>query len=152
MGEGWGDWYALNHAHKSGLETTRAVVGAYATGNETRGIRNYDYNKNPTTFGDMGYDLTGPEVHADGEIWTATLWDLRKALVAKHGAGQGLRGRRPAGDRRRCRCRRRTRRSSTCATAILTADLDRYHGDNTDTIWTVFAKRGAGASAVSRHR
>src|SRR6185503_3427065 len=25
----------------------------------------------------------------DGEIWTATLWDLRKALVARYGATQG---------------------------------------------------------------
>jgi hypothetical protein len=33
---------------------------------------------------------------------------------------------------------------------ILAADLDRYHGDDTDLIWSVFAKRGAGASAVSR--
>jgi hypothetical protein len=33
--------------------------------------------------------------------------------------------------------------------AILAADADRYHGDNTDTIWTVFATRGAGASASS---
>ena len=65
MGEGWGDWYALNHAQVTGLEPTRAVVGAYATGNEKRGIRNYDFNVNPNTFGDMGYDLTGPEVHAD---------------------------------------------------------------------------------------
>ena len=89
MGEGWGDWYALNHAFRTGLETTRAVVGAYATGNDLRGIRNYDYNKNPNTFGDIGYDLTGPEVHADGEIWTATLWDLNKALVAKYGLAKG---------------------------------------------------------------
>ena len=32
---------------------------------------------------------------------------------------------------------------------ILAADVDRNHGDNTDLIWTVFAKRGAGASAAS---
>lgn len=148
MGEGWGDWYALNHAHKTGLETTRAVVGAYATGNEVRGIRNYDYNKNPNTFGDMGYDLTGPEVHADGEIWTATLWDLHKALVAKHGLAKG--GEVAA----------RLVTDGMPLTApdpsfldardgILTADLDRYHGENTELIWSVFAKRGAGATAVS---
>ena len=148
MGEGWGDWYALNHAHKTGLETTRAVVGAYATGNEVRGIRNYDYNKNPNTFGDMGYDLTGPEVHADGEIWTATLWDLHKALVAKHGLAKG--GEVAA----------RLVTDGMPLTApdpsfldardgILAADLDRYHGENTELIWSVFAKRGAGATAVS---
>ena len=154
MGEGWGDWYALNHAHKTGLETTRAVVGAYATGNEVRGIRNYDYNKNPNTFGDMGYDLTGPEVHADGEIWTATLWDLHKALVAKHGLAKG--GEVAA----------RLVTDGMPLTApdpsfldardgILTADLDRYHGENTELIWSVFAKRARGDGRLEhgrRHR
>jgi extracellular elastinolytic metalloproteinase len=148
MGEGWGDWYAMNHAQASGLEPTRAVVGAYATGNEVRGIRNYDYNENPTTFGDIGYDLTGPEVHADGEIWTATLWDLHKALVARYGLAKGadvaaqlvtdgmpLTAPDPS--------------FLDARDGILTADLDRYHGDDTDLIWSVFAKRGAGASAVS---
>jgi hypothetical protein len=148
MGEGWGDWYALNHAHKTGLEPTRAVVGAYATGNENRGIRNYDFNKNPNTFGDMGYDLTGPEVHADGEIWTATLWDLHKALVARHGLAKGA----------EVAARLVTDAMPLMAPdpsfldardAMLTADLDRHHGDNTDLMWSVFAKRGAGASAVS---
>jgi len=148
MGEGWGDWYALNHAAATGLESTRAVVGAYATGNEKRGIRNYDFNANPNTFGDIGYDLTGPEVHADGEIWTAMLWDLRRALVAKLGATEGS---------------ERVARLVTDAMpisapnpsfldqrdAILTADLDRYHGEDSDLIWSVFARRGAGASAVS---
>ena len=66
MGEGWSDWYALNHLYTAGLATT-AVVGQHVTGNTSRGIRNWDYDKNPTTFGDIGYDVTGPEVHADGE-------------------------------------------------------------------------------------
>ena len=69
MGEGWSDWYALNHLYTAGLATT-AVVGQHVTGNTERGIRNWNYDKNPT-FGDIGYDVTGPEVHADGEIWTA---------------------------------------------------------------------------------
>ena len=74
MGEGWSDWYALNHLYSAGLQS-KAVVGEYVTGNPTRGIRNWDYDHNPLGFGDIGYDLTGPEVHADGENWTATLWD-----------------------------------------------------------------------------
>ena len=41
----------------------------------------------PLNFSDMGYDLTGPQVHADGEIWRATNYDIRQALVAKYGAG-----------------------------------------------------------------
>ncbi|MEO6413974.1 MAG: M36 family metallopeptidase [Pedococcus sp.] len=147
MGEGWSDWYALNHGFKSGL-LTKPIVGDYVTGNPTRGIRNWNYDQNPTTFGDIGYDLTGPEVHADGEIWTATLWDLRKALVARYGTTQGA------------EVAARLITDGMPLTApdpsfldardgILSADLDRYHGDNTDLIWSAFAKRGAGASAHS---
>jgi extracellular elastinolytic metalloproteinase len=147
MGEGWGDWYGLNYLHREGL-TTKSIVGEYATGNTTRGIRNWAYDDNPTSYGDIGYDLTGPEVHADGEIWTATLWDLRKKLVAQYGQAQGS----------EVAARLVTDAMPLSAPdpsfldmrdAILAADTDRYHGDNTDTIWTVFAHRGAGASASS---
>ena len=147
MGEGWSDWYALNHGFAAGL-LTKPIVGDYVTANPTRGIRNWNYDQNPTTFGDIGYDLTGPEVHADGEIWTATIWDLRKALVAKYGEAEGgkvaaqlvtdgmpLTAPDPS--------------FLDARNGILSADLDRYHGDNTDLIWSVFAKRGAGASATS---
>ena len=148
MGEGWSDWYALNHLYTAGLATT-AVVGQHVTGNTSRGIRNWDYDKNPTTFGDIGYDVTGPEVHADGEIWTATLWDLRKALVARYGATKGA----DVAARLVTDGMPLTAPDPSFLDArdgILAADIDRFHGDNTDLIWTVFAKRGAGASAVSR--
>src|SRR5680860_403148 len=84
MGEGWGDWYALNYLHENGLDD-RSALGAYVTGNEQRGIRNWSYDDTEANFGDMGYDITGPGVHADGEIWAATLWDMRKALVERYG-------------------------------------------------------------------
>ncbi len=147
MGEGWGDWYGLNYLHREGLYST-SVVGEYVTGNPVRGIRNWAYDDNPTSFGDIGYDLTGPEVHADGEIWTATLWELRKKLVAQYGEAKGS----------EVSARLVTDAMPLSAPdpsfldmrdAILTADADRYHGDNSDTIWTVFAHRGAGASASS---
>lgn len=88
MGEGWGDWYALNYLHREGLDTG-SVVGEHVTGNAERGIRNWSYDDNPTGYGDIGYDLGGPEVHSDGEIWTTVLWDLRKALVARFGQAEG---------------------------------------------------------------
>ncbi|HEX2177231.1 MAG TPA: M36 family metallopeptidase [Nocardioidaceae bacterium] len=88
MGEGWGDWFALNYLHREGLSDD-SVVGAYVTGNNERGIRNWSYDDNPTGFGDIGYDIIGAEVHADGEIWTTTLWDLRKDLVAAYGQQEG---------------------------------------------------------------
>ena len=147
MGEGWGDWYGLNYLHREGLYA-KSVVGEYVTGNPVRGIRNWAYDDNPTNFGDIGYDLTGPEVHADGEIWTATLWELRKKLVAQYGQAQGS----------EVAARLVTDAMPLSAPdpsfldmrdAILAADTDRYHGANTDAIWTVFAHRGAGASASS---
>lgn len=147
MGEGWSDWYALNYLHAKGLET-KAVVGEYVTGNKSRGIRNWDYDRNPTGFGDIGYDVTGPQVHADGEIWAATLWSLRKALVARYGAARGG----EVAARLVTDAMPLTAPDPSFLDArdgILAADLDRYHGDNTDTIWTVFARRGAGASASS---
>src|SRR3954452_2730201 len=147
MGEGWGDWYALNHLYKAGLQS-KAVIGEYVTGNSTRGIRNWSYDQNPLGFGDIGYDLTGPEVHADGEIWTATLWDLRKALVAKYGAEAGA----MTAARLVTDAMPLTAPDPSFLDArdgILAADVDRYHGDDSDLIWTVFAHRGAGASATS---
>jgi len=148
MGEGWSDWYALNYLYREGLQD-KAVVGEYATGNAIRGIRNWNYDANPTTFGDIGYDLTGPEVHADGEIWTATLWDLRKKLVAQYGEAKGS----EVAARLVTDAMPLTAPDPSMLDArdgILAADADRYHGDNSDTIWTVFATRGAGASASSK--
>jgi extracellular elastinolytic metalloproteinase len=148
MGEGWSDWYALNHLYRAGLQS-KAVVGEYVTGNPTRGIRNWNYDQNPLGFGDIGYDLTGPEVHADGEIWTATLWDLRKALVARYGAVDGA----DVAARLVTDGMPLTAPDPSFLDArdgILAADLDRNHGANFDTIWTAFAHRGAGASATSQ--
>jgi hypothetical protein len=147
MGEGWSDWYALNHLFAAGLQT-KPIVGEYVTGNPTRGIRNWDYDHNPLGFGDIGYDLTGPEVHADGEIWTATLWDLRKALVAKFGAAAGA----DRAEHLVTDAMPLTAPDPSFLDArdgILAADLDRFHGDDFDLIWTAFAHRGAGASATS---
>ncbi|HEX6249654.1 MAG TPA: M36 family metallopeptidase, partial [Nocardioidaceae bacterium] len=84
MGEGWGDWYGLNYLHGNDLQDSSAL-GAYVTGNDERGIRNWAYDDTQADFGDIGYDITGPGVHADGEIWAATLWDMRKALVERYG-------------------------------------------------------------------
>ena len=88
MGEGWGDWYGLNYLHREGLYD-KSIVGEFATGNGTRGIRNWSYDENPTGFGDIGYDIIGAEVHADGEIWTAMLWQMRRALVDRYGQAKG---------------------------------------------------------------
>jgi extracellular elastinolytic metalloproteinase len=147
MGEGWSDWYALNHLFDAGLET-QPVEGIYVTANSARGIRNYSYATSPLNYGDLGYDIVGNEVHADGEIWTATLWQLRQALIAKYGKAAGQ------------------KRAPLLITAalpdtaplpsmldardgILTADQDLYNGKDIPLIWSVFANRGMGSGAGS---
>ena len=62
------------------------------------GIRDYALDANPLNYSDIGFDLTGPEVHADGEVWNAVNYD------AAPGAGEEVRrasSRRPT---RRCSC------------------------------------------------
>ncbi len=90
-------------------------------------------------------------MHADGEIWTATLWELRKKLVAQYGQAQGS----------EVAARLVTDAMPLSAPdpsfldmrdAILAADTDRYHGDNTDTIWTVFATPRRRRLGVLSHR
>ncbi len=150
MGEGWGDWYALNYLHREGYQDD-SVVGAYVTGNKNRGIRNWAYSENPTTFGDIGYDLGGPEVHSDGEIWTATLWQMRQALVKKYGEQEGasisehlVTDAMPLSPNDPSMLDERT--------AIMLALDNRYHrrsdfGALADTVYTAFAQRGMGLSA-----
>lgn len=86
MGESWGDLvgaeYIFSHGYSTG--TSPWVVGPYATGNKVAGIRDYPIDKNPLNYGSYGFDSTGDEVHADGEIWNGTMWEVRQALVKKY--------------------------------------------------------------------
>ncbi len=85
MGESWGDLtageYMSSHGYATGANPW--VVGPYATGNKRTGIRDYAINRNPLNYSDYGFDSTGVEVHADGEIWNGTQWSVRQALVKK---------------------------------------------------------------------
>lgn len=149
MGEGWGDWYAMNHLFREGL--TRTAVTAPYVGDPQRGIRNWNYAKSPATYGDYGYDMSGPEVHSDGEIWTATLWTVRSKILKTVGGNQ--------------------RRASDIAEhivtdampisppgpsfldmrdAILKAAELRYGNRYTALLWSAFAERGMGVSAKTK--
>lgn len=152
MGEGWSDWYALDYLYKEGLDD-RTSVGIYVTGNEERGIRNWSRDEAPVGFGDIGYDIVGPQVHADGEIWSAILWDMRQALVEQYGEEEG-------GE-----IARRIVTDAMPLTApnpsfldardgIIKALDNRYHARDDydvifDIVFTEFAQRGAGFQASS---
>ncbi|RZU52941.1 carboxypeptidase family protein [Krasilnikovia cinnamomea] len=155
MGEAWSDWYAMDYLASQGYEKDTAkdgelqigkyvagggpfrsealdcAVGSTAqncTGTEGSGPGGY-------TYGDFGKIADGPEVHADGEIWAQTLWDLRKAIGSSKARSLVTRAMElsPANpsflDERN---------------SILQADLVVNGGQLQKTIWKVFAKRGMG--------
>ena len=103
MGESHGDLIAMEYLQENGFAPTGDenpyAVGTYATGNKVRAIRNYGMNfpsfgavpepgkqllVDALNFSDMGYDVTGPQVHADGEIWSKVNFAIRQALSAKY--------------------------------------------------------------------
>jgi len=167
MGEGWSDWYAMDYLVAHGfVNDTGAdgdvIVGEYVTNDRVRGIRRQPLDcsvgsataacggsvlarhSGGFTYADLGrvggYDVNTPafEVHDDGEIWSETLWDLRKAVgpvTARELITNAMRLS-PAEpsflDER---------------DAILLADQIVDGGANHDSIWQVFASRGMGFGA-----
>ncbi|KGN40137.1 peptidase M36 [Knoellia aerolata DSM 18566] len=170
MGESWSDLMATEYLQEFGyvpVSPTATPMGAYVTGNENRGIRNYNFSKSPLNYGNVGYDLTGPQVHADGEIWSATQGDIRNAFLARYGAGDATAQRSCATGATAvtaCPGNRRWMQLVFDAwllmpsgavsmvdarNAMLAADLLRFGGANQDLLWNGFATRGLGTDASS---
>ncbi|HKT03429.1 MAG TPA: M36 family metallopeptidase, partial [Rugosimonospora sp.] len=168
MGEAWSDLAAIEYLSEYGLRApgdTPFVVGAYVTGNNDIGIRNYDGSRSPLNFADLGYDLVGPEVHADGEIWVAANLRLRAALIRRYGAGTPALQRRCADGQvpvAACPGNRRWIQLTfdsfllQAASAVgmldmrdnlLAADQARFGGADQDLIWNTFAASGMGSGA-----
>ena len=170
MGESWSDQAATEILHEYGLAPVAGenewAIGPYVTGDPQRGIRNYGMDASPLNYSNVGYDLVGPQVHADGEIWSATNFAIRQAMVARHGAGtpaiqlQCARGELAAGA---CPGNYRwiqlvfdawllmpNRASMVDARdAMLAADLLRFGGANQDLLRNTFARFGLGEAATS---
>lgn len=129
MGEGWSDYFAASYFNNP-------VLGAYISQNPTHGDRRQSYEGYTFTYEDVGN--SGYEVHDDGEIWAATLWDLRKSL------GQDITDRLVIDGLKATPC---NPSMTDARDAILTADLATNGGTNRVAIWTVFAKHGLGYSS-----
>jgi extracellular elastinolytic metalloproteinase len=157
MAEGFSDWYAKSFLVDAGLQTDTATAGEVDMGAYTdrvhfdsdRSIRSEALDcpantpgagcpRGGYTYGDVGNVYAfGPEVHADGEIWAQTLWDLRRALEPAHPgwaeeivtAGLDLSPEAPS--------------FLDMRGAILQAAAT-LHPSVVDTIWQVFAARGMG--------
>ena len=156
MGEGWSDWYAMDYLVENGLEGDsdapgEIAVGAYSTGLPT-GVRSAgadcpvaSVDANCDEDRDTYDDFVGNSVHADGEIWGQTLWELRTAL-----GGNG-----PGAQKARAMITEAMRLSPPepsyldMRNAILLADQAQNAGANRATIWSVFAARGMGFAASS---
>jgi hypothetical protein len=133
MGEGWSDYWAITINNDG-------AVGEYVT-NNPNGIRRAAYTVPAATVHDSYADIGagGFQVHRDGEVWAATLWDLRTQLGAAITDRIVLNGMKFTP----------TRPSFLNARdGILQADQNLNGGANRCTIWTVFARHGMGVSAV----
>ncbi|MFY1620208.1 M36 family metallopeptidase [Micromonospora sp. WMMD736] len=170
MGESWGDLMAAEYLYQNGLRApgeTPFVTGGYVTGNLVSGIRNYDLSRSPLNYSDIGYNTAGPAVHADGEIWGATNYRVRAALVKRYGLGTPQRQRECAqGLVPADKCPGNRRWSQLVFDSfllqaasqvsmldmrdnMLTADLLRFGGANQDLIWAEFARSGMGRDAAT---
>ena len=175
MGESWGDLvageYMFSHGYANGGNPW--AVGVYATGNKSVAIRDYAINNNPLNYSDYGFDSTGAEVHADGEIWNGTQWSVRQALVNKWNSkypysnrslqlrcaqGNEVQSPLPAsacpGNRRWVQLMFDSFLLQQGATsmldardAMLAADRMRFGGRDLKVMWDAFASRGMGQGA-----
>ncbi|HEX8424045.1 MAG TPA: M36 family metallopeptidase, partial [Pyrinomonadaceae bacterium] len=133
MGEGWSDYWAITI-------NGDGAVGEYSTANPN-GIRRAAYTVPANTIHDSYADVgnQGFAVHNDGEVWAATLWDLRTQLGATITDNIVLNGMKFTP----------TRPSFLNARdGILQADQNLNGGANRCAIWAVFARHGMGVSAV----
>jgi hypothetical protein len=195
MGESFGDLNGMEYVNENGFAPVDGenpyAVGVYDTGNKLRAIRNYgmnfpssggvpepskQLNINALNFSDLGYDVSGPtansanQVHANGEIWSATNFRIRQLLIDKYDKNypaddDALQSECAEGYLNAARCPGNRRwfqlyydamllmpvntSMLQARDAILSADLMRFGGANQKEIWEGFAKSGYGAGATS---
>jgi hypothetical protein len=155
MGEAWSDWYAADFLNNQGFQPDTAASGEVRIGNYV-GWGNNLIRTQPLdcpvggggsacpggaatgpggyTYGDYGRVIGRPEVHADGEIWGETLWDLRAALGAARAEGLVTRAMELSPGNPSFLDMRNS---------ILQADAV-SGGSSHNAIWSVFARRGMG--------
>lgn len=170
MNESTSDLFAMEYRNEYAFPAagnTPYVIGAYVTGDPVAGIRNYDMSRSPLNYSDIEYDLVGQQVHADGEIWSATQFAIREAMVGRYGAGTPALQKSCADGTTAlngCPGNRRWAQLSFDALllmasgavsyvdhrdALLAADAIRFGGANQDILWNAFAAHGLGSGASS---
>ncbi len=161
MGEAWSDFYAMDLLVSRGFEVDGpapdVIVGRYVAGGRSDFVRTEPIDcpvgasssacpggvstgPGGYTYGDFGDVYLFPQVHADGEIWSQTLWDIRTALGSATTLALVTRG---------------LELSPTepsfldMRNAMVQADLVAFGGAHVDVLWQRFAHRGMGFFAVA---
>ncbi|MGH3148996.1 MAG: M36 family metallopeptidase, partial [Rubrobacter sp.] len=176
MGESWSDLTAIEYLYEYGYTpgngANRYAVGPYVTGNKKSGIRNYGMNNSPLNYSDIEYDPNGvTSPHADGEIWSAANFEIRRLLMEKYDARYSS----APGTARQKACADGKRPANQCPgnrrwvqifhdaflllpssisfidarDAYLAADRMRFGGANQRELWQAFARHGMGRGASS---
>ncbi|GIG62391.1 hypothetical protein Lfu02_67630 [Longispora fulva] len=162
MGEAWSDWYAMDLLVKEGSQPDRKLAADLRlgdfVGHGLDGIRSQPIDckvgtTDPAcpggaksgpggyTYGDFGkISAGGPEVHADGEIWVETLWDLRCEVGSEVAESLVTRAMELSPSNPSYLDERN---------AILLADTVVFGGKYHGVIWKTFAARGMGYFAGS---
>jgi hypothetical protein len=159
MGEAWSDWYAMDYLVDQHLERDRAhkadvrlfrYDGAGVAFDRTEPIDckvrqvarvcngGTTGHRGGYTYADYARVAGGAEVHADGEIWAQTLWDLRHRLGSRKAEALVTRAMELAPYNPSFLDMRN---------AILVADNAVFKGQRLRAIWHVFAHRGMGFNA-----
>jgi extracellular elastinolytic metalloproteinase len=173
MGEGWSDYWALMFNMKEGDSKTAGYpAGTYA--DNSTGIRRFPYSFDmaidPLTwdaYGTSGTTSYGvartTEVHDVGEIWCSALFDMTWLLIDKYGFDKDLstgyapgNGPASAGNKLSMQLVMDALKLQPAnpsfleaRNAILAADLALTGGQNRREIWTAFARRGLGTTAIT---
>ena len=167
-GEGWSDYFGLmmtTNWASTGINDGGLArpIGTYVVGQTPTGsgIRNFPYSTNmttnPLTYANMGVGNIGTEVHNIGEIWCAAIWDMTWGIIQQEGSiNANLYNASSAGGNSiALKLVFEGMKLQPCSPgfldardAILTADSNLYGGRHFCTIWSAFARRGMGFSAV----
>ncbi|MGW0506011.1 M36 family metallopeptidase [Micromonospora sp. NPDC003241] len=170
MGEGWSDFFAITTLLDPALDTADGSRGLvpYVLYQEDRtgnGLRPRPYSRNmetqPFTYDSIktggwlnGTSLAAP--HGIGHGWAAVLWDVTWDLIDRHGLNPNVYGDwNTGGNNLAMQLVMDGLKMQGCGpgfvvgrNAIIAADAALTGGDNACTLWSSFARRGLGYSAV----
>jgi extracellular elastinolytic metalloproteinase len=157
-GEGWSDFFAMYLTKKpADTKNTPRGMANYVWTQDPNGdgMRRYPYcfdmSVNPLTYADLELN---PEVHDIGEVWTSALWDMYWLLIEKYGYDNDLYNGN-GGNNKALKLVIEGLKLQKCnpgfldsRNAILKADSILNGFANRCEIWTAFARRGMGFSAL----